>query len=178
MKYLRDWLWDRKITAQRAQKILKDPQDRHFLILAALLLSRKNAPKEVFKGYLRPLLFLRHWNRIKRQMRKDRWNNPRIEFWQAVYERLKERYQEKGISFKREVKPARPQDELCKKIADKIRVVRKEEGLTQGALAKKLKVSQQLISRVERGRENISLLTLKSIAEALGARVHLEIRRG
>ena len=55
-----DWLWDRKISGSHAKKILKDPKQNNFL-LAALLLSRKNNPKEVFKNYLDPLLFCKYW---------------------------------------------------------------------------------------------------------------------
>ena len=169
----RDWLWDRRISAQEAKTVLNKPDDRHFLSLASLLLSRNNIPKEAF-SYLNPIEFIQNWRKIKRQMRKDEWNNPRIEFWQAVYEKLKERHEKKGEVFGEETAAARVQDEFCKTVADKIKVVRKQRGITQKALAKKLRVSQQMISHTERG-ENISLLTLKKIADSLGAELHLEI---
>lgn len=175
MSLKQDWLWDRKITAKGAKSMLSTPENKHFLSLASSLLSRKNTPKEVLQNYLKPVIFLQNWSRIKRQMRKDAWNNPRIEFWQAIYEKLKEKYEKKGVFLNRNTTALRPQDEFCKLIADKIRIIRKQKGLTQHALAKKLKVSQQIISRVESGRENISLLTLKNIIDSLGARVHLEI---
>lgn|SRR3989338_371906 len=170
-----DWLWDRRISLERARRILQNPQDKHFSSLASLLLSRKNTPKEVFKFFLGPVDFLKNWRKIKRQMRKDSWNNPRIEFWQAIYEKVKEKYERKGISFPKEAVAIRPQDEFCRLIGDKIRVIRKQKGLTQKALARKLKISQQIISRIESGRENISLLTLKNIVGGLGAELRLEI---
>lgn len=170
-----DWLWDKRVTAGKAKRILSNPKGKHFLSLASLLLSRKNTPKEVFKGYLAPLDFLRYWSKIKRQMRKNRWNNPRIEFWQAIYERLKEKYAQKGVSVSKEVVALKPPHTFCKLIADKIRLVRKQKGLTQAELAQKLKISQQVISRIEKGRENISLLTLRRITQALGAELYLEI---
>jgi DNA-binding XRE family transcriptional regulator len=108
-------------------------------------------------------------------MRKDAWNNPRIEFWQAIYEKLKDKYRKKGIGVSAEITAVKPQDEFCKTIADKIKRIRKQKGLTQGALAKKLKVSQQVISRIETGRENISLLTLKKVVDSLGAELYLDI---
>lgn len=175
MSSRQDWLWDRKITVNRTKSILSNANNKHFLSLSTLLLSRKNTPKEVFHDYLRPVIFLQNWSRIKRQMRKDAWNNPRIEFWQAIYEKLKEKYEKKGVFLNKNTTALRPQDEFCKLVADKIRIIRKQKGLTQHALAKKLKVSQQIISRVESGRENISLLTLKNIINSLGAKVHLEI---
>jgi len=175
MKLKQDWLWDRKITVKEAKLILSDPHDNHFLSLAGLLLSRKNTPEEVLKNYLKPINFVQNWNRIKRQMRKNNWNDPRIEFWQAIYESLKEKYRKRGIVIHREPVVSKPQNEFCKSIADKIKSIRKQKGLTQQTLAKRLKVSQQMISHIEKGRENISLLTLKKIAESMGAGLYLEI---
>jgi len=40
-------------------------------------------------------------------------------------------------------------------------------------LSKKLNVSQQMISRIESGRENISLLTLKRVTAELGVKPYL-----
>lgn len=171
----RDWLWDRKISIPQAKAILRNPQNKHYLNLSGVLLSRKNSPKKVFNYYLKPLDFLQSWHRIKRQMRKDSWNNPRIEFWQAIYEKLKEKYKSKNLEFTKQAYPVKPRYELCKLIADKIKAVRKQSGITQSGLAKKLKVSQQMISRIEKGRENISLLTLKNIANGLGCELHLDI---
>jgi len=64
-----------------------------------------------------------------------------------------------------------PQNKFCRFIADKIKQRRKEKGLTQKALARKLKISQQMISRIENGKENISLLTLKNVVDSLEGRV-------
>lgn len=172
----RDWLWDRKISNNKARVVLNNPGDKHFLSLSSLLLSRKNVPKEVFREYLKPLIFLQNWFRIKRQMRKDAWNNPRIEFWQAIYDALKEKYEKKGITIVKEKPLAVKQNDFCASIAEKVRVMRKQKGLTQKALAKRLRVSQQMVSRIESGRENISLLTLKNIVDNLGADIYLDIR--
>lgn len=170
----RDWLWDRKISLSSAKAILNKPEDRLFMPLSALLLSRKNSPREVFKEYLRPLIFCQNWPNIKRKMRQDEWANPRIEFWQAVYEKLAEKFRRQGISF-RAVEAAKV-DEFCKQVGDKIRASREEKGLSQVELAKRLKVSQQMISRIEKGKENISLLTLKNVADGLGLKIYLELK--
>lgn len=172
----RDWLWDRNTPLSKVKAILLNPKDKLFLSYSALLLSRNNTPKEIFKTYLNTLDFARNWPRIKRQMRKDSWNNPRIEFWQAIYEKLIQKYKQKGVEIPREPGPIKIQDEFCKSIAEKIRAIRKNKGLTQDELAEKLKVSQQIISRIEKGKENISMLTLKKIADALEAKIYLEIR--
>lgn len=175
MKLKQDWLWDRKISVKEAKVILREPDNKHFLSLAGLLLSRKNIPGEVFKEYLKPIIFLQNWSRIKKQMRKNNWNAPRIEFWQAIYENLKGKYSERGIVVHREPAAGKPQNEFCKAVAEKIKSIRKQKGLTQQTLAKKLKISQQVISRIEKGTENISLLTLKKIVDSLGAKLSMEI---
>lgn len=171
----KNWLWDRKTSLEKAKKILREPGHSSFLSLSSILLSRKNYPEEIFKAYLKPGVFLLNWSRIKRQMRKDSWNNPRIEYWQAIYEKLKEKYQKRGMAPEKQISAARPEDDFCKSIAVKIKTIRKLKKLTQKGLAKKLNISQQMISRIEKGRENISLLTLKKIVDSLGADIHLEI---
>jgi len=166
-----DWLWDRKIKYSEAQCILKDPKDKRFILMASLLLARKHDTKEVFKHHLDPFLFCRHWMSIKRKMREDRWNQSRIIFWQAIYEKLLDRYQKKGVKF-RKVKNT-VKDELCKVIGKEIRNIRIRQGLSQKELAKKIGISQQLVSRVEKGRENISMLTLKKISKALSKKIEI-----
>ena len=171
-----NWLWDRKTSVNEVKKILRNPKNEKFLKFAALLLSRENSPKEVFTKYLKPINFCRNWRLIKKVMRKDNWNEPRIEFWQAIYEKLLEKYRRKKIQingFEKEVKPI---DELCQAVGGKIENIRKQKGFTQKQLAKKMKVSQQLISRAESGRENISLITLKKIVSSLGSEILIDIK--
>ena len=52
--------------------------------------------------------------------------------------------------------------------AMEIRKLRKRLKLTQNDLAKKMKVKRELVSRVESGRQNVTLETLYKIAEATG----------
>lgn len=172
----RDWLWDRRIRTEDAARILKDPNHERFTDLAALLLARKNTPKEIFKEWLSPLDFCRHWPRIKRQMRKDQWSNPRIIFWQAIYERLRENYLQKGVRLSSREVLTKVRSQFCKVVGEKIKALRKEQGLTQQKLAKRLGISQQVISRVEAGQENLSLLTLNKIVTASNGTVVIEIQ--
>ena len=56
-----------------------------------------------------------------------------------------------------------------------VRNLRKKAGLTQIELAKKLGISQQVISRLESGdADNPTLTTLENIAQATGHRMRLE----
>lgn len=169
----KDWLWDRKISIAKVKGILKDPDNPRFVEFVALLLSRKNTPKEVFDVYIEPLVFCINWHRIKRQMRKDKWDNPRIEFWQQVYGVLLDKYKKEGVII-REAKKGHI-DPLCKHIGNEIKKIRKQKGLSQVKLAKKIGISQQIISRIERGDENISIATLKRITDALKVKVNLQL---
>lgn len=167
-----DWLWDRKISISEAKKILKHPEDTRFILMASLLLARKAEPREIFKDYLDPIVFCKNWQKIKRRMSQDKWANPRIIFWQAIYEKLLGKYRKKDILFIRDRNMA-PIDPLCAAMGREIQKVRKEQGLSQEEMAEKAGVSQQLISRIEKGRENISLITLKKISKALGRRAEI-----
>jgi DNA-binding XRE family transcriptional regulator len=168
-----DWLWDKNVSEKQAIKILHDFSHPQFISLAALLLSRKNIPRDIFQVYLKPEDFCRHWKTIKQKMRRDNWNNPRIEFWKAVYEKLMEKYRAKGIDifYKSKIKPV---NEFCLQIGQRLRILRKQRKLTQEMLSKRLGISQQMISRIESGKENVSLLTLKKILDGLGSEIFIE----
>ena len=163
----KDWLWDRRIGFSEAKKILSRPEDDRFILIASLLLARKVNPREVFKDYLDPVLFCKEWQRIKKKMKQDRWGGQRLIFWQAIYEKLLARYRKKGTQLIRG-RDAAPRDPVCEALGREMQRVRKEEGLSQEQLAQKAGVSHQLISRIEKGKENISLITLKKISKALG----------
>jgi DNA-binding XRE family transcriptional regulator len=165
------WLWDIKVPDKEVRAILKNPKDKDFFRFAALLLARNNQPQKVFKEYLNPLLFCQYWQSIKHQMRKDKWSQPRIIFWQAIFEQLKEKYKKRGVVFKKETLPAR--GGLCEEIGKKIISIRYEQNLSQKALAGKIGISQQLVSRIEKGRENVSLSTLTKLARALGKKIEI-----
>jgi DNA-binding XRE family transcriptional regulator len=166
-----NWLWDRKFTNAQAAGILKDPAHKDFILLASLLLSRHNEPKAVFGKYLDQETFCRYWPSIKKTMRKNSWADPRIVFWQAIYENLLAKYRKKGVLFRKAPLPAKP---LYEDVGHRLAQIRKEQGMSQKDLADKMGVSQQLISRVEKGRENVSLSTIKTIAYALGKKATID----
>lgn len=168
----RDWLWDRKTSLKEAKKILSNSKHPKFIYLAAVLLARKNSPQEVLQEYISPRDFCLNWLKIKKQMEKDAWSSPRIYFWQAIYEKVREKLGKRGIKTKLETKT----DEFCLEIGRTLKKIRQENNLTQKELAKRLNVSQQLVSRIESGRENLSLLTLKEIAQKLGKKLAIEFK--
>ncbi len=164
--------WDKKTTTEEVKKILKDDSNPRFIEFAALLLSRTNNPKQVFTGYLSSILFCRNWRRIKIQMRKNKWSDNKIIYWDAIY----------GVVIKdidkNELKTKTPTSisQEIKPIGDKIREARTRVGWTQGELANKAKISQQTVSLAENGYTNISLNTLKKIVDAVGLEIRIDYK--
>jgi len=171
---MKGWLWDRKITEKQAKKILSSPEDERFISLAALLFARNNSPKEVLGACISPRDFCRYWAVIKKRMRADSWNNPRIEFWQAIYESVRDKLRRKGVAIKPSCAKREP-DEFLGAVGSRIKALRGEKGMSQKDLAGKMKVSQQIISRIESGRFNVSLGILKKVAKNLNCRIKFDI---
>ena len=163
-----NWLWDSHLSEAEAKKIVKDENNPKFNIYAQKLFSRVNNPEIVF-GIIDKITFCRKWPVIKKQMQKDRWLRNRLVFWQTIYERILERFKKQGIKIRQfqgvVISPER------EKIAQQIKNLRLNLGYTQKDLAEKLGVIQQYISKIENGRENISIDTLKKIADALDKRL-------
>ncbi len=61
---------------------------------------------------------------------------------------------------------------FLKKLGDRIRSLRKERGLSQLDLGVKMDNYAEQISRIERGQLNVSICTLKKIAESLQIPIH------
>jgi transcriptional regulator with XRE-family HTH domain/tetratricopeptide (TPR) repeat protein len=171
-----NWLWDKNITDEQAKAILADTKHPNFIAYAALLLSRTSSAKEIFRDFLSRENFFVFWTKIKRQMRKDSWNDPKIDYWQAIYDTLKEEMPELKVSPSAFSASKESVLSIAREIGSKIKVLREQSGLTQKDLAKRLKISQQIISRIEGGRQNVSVETLDSICTALGVPVAVIFR--
>lgn len=169
-----DWLWDKNISDKKIKAALSNEAHPEFLRLAALLLARNNEPKKVFGNYLDSLSFYKNWNTIKKEMRKNKWDDQRIVFWQAVYEKIAREYKGRGVAVRNTVKNAA--DPVCERIGSRLVEERKKKGLTQSALAKKIGISQQMLSRIETGRANLSVSTINKIAGKLGYSVEIELK--
>ncbi len=63
------------------------------------------------------------------------------------------------------------------KMAEKLAELRERTGWTQAQLAKRMRVSQQLISRIENGAENISLETLIKFFDTLGVCLRIGVAK-
>lgn len=168
--------WDKKINTEEAKRILKDEDNPRFIEFSSLLLARSNKPKRIFDNYLSKELFIKNWVNIKRRMRDNKWNDSRIIFWDEIYKAVRKNIAVKGFREPK-VRPLDIDPEV-KIICDKIKDYRNKSRLTQTELAKKSGLSQQSISFIEQGYINISLRTLKKIADALDLRIVLENKNG
>ncbi|MFH0840089.1 MAG: helix-turn-helix transcriptional regulator [Candidatus Omnitrophota bacterium] len=162
--------WDKKITESEAKSILKDESHPRFVEVASLLLSRSNDMKLVFNTYFDKAAFCRNWRRIKRLMRKDKWNDPRIDFWDQVYQVVKE-------SVEMPERPIKEKEVVTTEITAigiVIRKARKKKKWTQKDLSTNAHISQQMISYIEKGYPNFSIDTLTKIAGVLGLKISIK----
>lgn len=159
-----EWLWDSRFTERQAARILKDPTNPHFPSIAEKLLGRISPSKKAFL-FLDKESFCRHWPRIKKRLKQDAWMRDKVTFWQMVYESLHKELKAQGIKLREPVftKP----NEVQRAIAEQIKKLRGQKNYTQNQLAHKLGVIQPYVSRIEKGRENYSIQTLRGIAKAL-----------
>ena len=64
-------------------------------------------------------------------------------------------------------------------IGKKIRLLRKEKGLTQESLANLANISRVTLGKIERGQMGaVSVVTLDIILDALGYKLDLKVKRG
>ena len=62
------------------------------------------------------------------------------------------------------------------KVAIELRELRKKQKLSQSALAKKMHVKREFISRIESGTQNVTLETLYRIGDAMGRKVEVSFK--
>ena len=167
-----NWLWDSRLDEKAVVKILKDEHHPKFNIYAEKLFSRVSDPGIVF-DFISEAGFCKKWPVIKKRMKRDRWIRERVIFWQTIYERVHERLKEQGIKIREPQEVEIPLERI--RLAHEIRSIRMKSGYTQKDIAKKLGVIQQYISKIESGRENISVDTLKRIADVFGRRIVIKL---
>ena len=168
-----NWLWDSRVEENAARKILRDGDDPRFDIYAEKLFSRVNDPKVVF-SIVDKVVFCKKWPGIKKRMKRDRWLRDRVIFWQTIYERIHEGLKGSGIKIRGAREADIPAQRL--NLSGQIRDIRMKLGWTQRYAAEKLGVIQQYISKIETGRENVSVDTLTRIADVFNKKLVIELR--
>lgn len=167
-----NWLWDSRLSEREAKRILRDEDHPKFDIYAEKLFSRVSDPAIAF-SIVDKETFCRKWPVIKKRMKRDRWIRNRVIFWQTIYEQIYEEFKKQGIKIRTPAKVVASPERL--KIAQQIRNLRRKLGYTQSDLAKKLGVIQQYISKIETGRENVSIDTLKKIADVFDCNLIIKL---
>lgn len=168
-----NWLWDSRVSEKEVKKILKDESHSKFDMYAEKLLSRVNEPKVVF-AIIDKESFCRRWPYIKKRIKKDLWAKERVVFWQTMYERIYETLKKQGIKVRQPLALEGSPERM--KLAQQIRDIRMKVGYTQNEMAKRLGVIQQYISKIETGHENVSIDTLRRIADVLGKQVIITLQ--
>ena len=107
-------------------------------------------------------------------MRLNRWSDTRILFWDEVYRVLLPKLGKEAVPDK--VK-RNALDREIKAIGNAIKRARIQSGWTQEELGERSGLSQQVVSFIENGYSNVSLLTLNRIAQAVGLEVALVDRK-
>ena len=138
-------------------QILKDPKQPKYLTRAYTLLSRCDKPKELFAVMDRKQ-FLETWPAIRRYWLKTGQSRDFRLWWESIYEQL---------TNAKKQNQGEPINEL-KNIGQTIHKTRIAKGWSQIDLAKMSGLKQPDISKIEKGQENITLLTLIRLGRALG----------
>lgn len=154
------WSLNEKALIQ-AEKALRKPDHPKFITSLVTFLSRCNEPKELF-SLLSKKEFIANWPRVKSYWLKIERKSEFRDWWDTIYERLAARAEHKEIAVKGG--PSR----LLKYIGRLIKLARLKKGLSQNELALKTGMKQPDISKIEEGRENITLATLSILSKALG----------
>ncbi len=169
-----NWLWDVKSNEAEVKKILKNDKDPRFLFYAGLLLSRNSDPGYVFR-FIDREFFCRYWPLIKERIDKAGWFSPhKSDYWRPIYDRTIRELKEEGKDVSRF--PAIPITKDKFHLALQIRKLRKQAKYDQKALAKRLGVKQQYVSKLETGRVNPSLEMLSKIANIFAKDLEIQFK--
>jgi len=164
-----DVFWDKNISMKEVKEILKDDSNKKFIGIAAVLLSRKNEPKEVFSEYIDKITFCRNWRFIKKRMRENTWNDNRIIFWDEIYKVVVKNIDKEKLKIKKS--PRKIIEGAVPQIGKRIKKERQKSGQTQKEVSKETGLSQQTISAIEKGSLNFSVKTLLKITEAFNLEI-------
>lgn len=157
---IKKYFWEYNAQAlKEVEKILKDPLHPQFVIKAYTFLSRCDKPKEVFE-IIDKEKFIENWPKIRRYWLKKRQSEDFLYWWDSIYEVIL-----KKKRIKRVQKSYINKD--LKRIGEFLKEKRLEKGYNQKDLALKTGLRQPDISKIEKGKINITLETLLRICKVL-----------
>ena len=155
------YFWDLNQEAlKETEKILASPEHPKFMGRIIVLLSRCDKPKEIFSIITREQ-FKENWPKIRAHWMKQERRSEFRDWWDAIYEQLMEEAQLKII------KPKGQTPEFFKEFGKLIKEARIRKGLSQKQLAQGVGMKQPDISKIEEGKNNITLFTLMRLCKIL-----------
>lgn len=156
------YFWDLHDAAlKETARIVRHPQHPMFPQRMVILLSRCDTPKALFAIVPRRT-FIESWPRIRTYWAKRARQSEARDWWETLYERLVERDRQTAIT----VKGGSPAG--FRTLGRLVREARLAKGLSQRQVAFRVGMSQPDISRVEEGRQNVTLSTLMRLGKVLG----------
>ena len=160
-KNIAKYFWDlNKEALKETEKIIKDSQDPKFAMRLVTLLSRCQEPRELF-SFISKDEFIKGWPKIKSYWLRVAKISDFRDWWQTIYEQL---LQNTNIKQTRSISKT---FDVSLKIGNTIKEARMKSGLSQKELALKLRMKQPDISKIEKGKQNITLETLTFLCKAL-----------
>lgn len=156
------YFWDLNEKAlKQTQGILRNNHSHpKFIARLVTLLSRCDRPKEVF-SLIEEKEFVNIWPKVRVYWRKTQPESDFRDWWETVYEQLFEKN-------KARIKTAKGRPSLLfSRIGRIIMQARIENGLSQKDLAVRAGMNQPDISRIEEGRQNVTLETLACLCKVL-----------
>lgn len=84
---------------------------------------------------------------------------------------------EKRARFEKEYKEfvIENRKQVLREMGEKVKKAREKSGVTQEELARRLKTTRSTISRVEKGKQNVTVEYIIKVAHALGMRYEINI---
>ncbi len=156
------YFWDLNEAAlKETARIVRTPRHPAFPQRMTTLLSRCDTPKELF-AIISQKTFVDAWPRIRAYWAKRARQSDARDWWETLYERLVERDRHAAIT----VTGGPPA--MFRTLGRLVREARLAKGLSQHQLAFCVGMRQPDISRVEEGKQNVTLLTLMRLCKALG----------
>ncbi len=157
---IKAYFWDLSDAAlKETGKILGDPEHPKFAERMVRLLSRCDNPKEVFTLISRDQ-FIEAWPRLRKQWSRTGEAADFRDWWETVYEQLVRRDASK-------LPTGKPLEEL-REIGRVIHKARLEKGWTQADFARRARMRQPDVSAVEKGKKNLTVVTLTRLGRILG----------
>ena len=166
------YFWDlnEKALKETRNIIRRNQTHPKFIARLVTLLSRCDRPKEVF-SLIDENDFIKVWPKARVYWRKIQPESDFRDWWETIYEGLFQKHKIRIRTAK-----GRP-SALFIRVGKMIMQARIQNGLSQKDLALRAGMSQPDISKIEEGRQNITLETLSCLCKVLNIKnIELENR--